>query len=172
MRITQRADERGNIGPPKTAAGYRIIHLPPELREILRDWREHCPISPDQLMFPNGKGRPESGANLHNRVWKPLMTAAGLVDKNGKPLFDIKSLRHFYASYRIAQGADPKQIQTEMGHSNVVVTLGIYGHLFPDETGKRAARASAMGADLVRLRQKVATSPQHANNKIAEIRSL
>jgi hypothetical protein len=86
----------------------------------------------------------------YNRCWKRLMRTAELVDEKGTPLFAMKSLRHFYASYRIAQGANPKQIQD----ADVTVTLQIYGHLFPDEEGQRPARASAMGADLIRRRQK------------------
>jgi integrase len=170
MRVTQRASETGEIGPPKTAAGYRTLYAPHELAEILKEWRGHCPLGPLQLMFPNGRGNPESGANLHNRVWKLVMKAAGLVDPDGKPLFDLKSLRHFYASYRIAQGADPKQIQVEMGHSNMVVTLGIYGHLFPDETGERSARATSMGADLMHRRAAAATRLQHEGQITAAIR--
>ena len=32
----------------------------------------------------------------------------------------------------IAAGANPKALQTFMGHSSITVTLDRYGHLFPD----------------------------------------
>lgn len=34
------------------------------------------------------------------------MREAQLCDKDGKTLFNLKSLRHFYASYRVAQFMD------------------------------------------------------------------
>lgn len=175
MKVTQRADEKGNIGVPKSAAGYRTVHVPAELGEVLEAWRPHCPKSGElRLMFPNRRERPESNANLYNRCWKPLMKTAELVDEKGAPLFEMKSLRHFYASYRIAQSANPKQIQEEMGHADVTVTLQIYGHLFPDEEGQRPARASAMGADLIRRRQKAmdATRMQHGRANTAKSLAL
>jgi len=170
MEVKQRASETGRIGPPKTEAGYRAIHVPRELAGILNAWRKDCPIGALQLMFPNGRGNPESGGNLHNRVWLPVMKKAGLVDRDGKPLFDLKSLRHFYASYRIAQGANPKQIQVEMGHANITITLQIYTSLFTDkaETDARAKRATEMGADLLKRRN--ATQLQHDSKKVAELR--
>jgi len=41
-------------------------------------------------------------------------------------------LRHTYASLLIEQGAHPKYIQEQMGHSSIKVTMDTYGHLFPN----------------------------------------
>ncbi len=40
-------------------------------------------------------------------------------------------LRHSAATILIGMGIHPKVIQELMGHSDVSITLGIYGHLFP-----------------------------------------
>lgn len=40
-------------------------------------------------------------------------------------------LRHTCASLLIQLGAHPKAIQERLGHSDISVTLNLYGHLFP-----------------------------------------
>lgn len=41
-------------------------------------------------------------------------------------------MRHSYAAMLIAEGAHPRAIMERMGHSTIQVTLGTYGHLFPN----------------------------------------
>ncbi len=41
-------------------------------------------------------------------------------------------LRHTYASLMGAQGAPPKYVQEQLGHSSIQVTMDIYSHLFPN----------------------------------------
>ena len=61
----------------------------------------------------------------------------------------LHSLRHFYASWCInspehgGQGLPPKAVQERLGHSSIVMTMDIYGHLFPasDDAHKRLADA-------------------------------
>ena len=40
-------------------------------------------------------------------------------------------LRHTFISLLIEQGAHPKYIQEQAGHSSIQVTMDTYGHLFP-----------------------------------------
>jgi len=48
-------------------------------------------------------------------------------------------LRHFYASVLFAEGLNPKEVCTAMGHSLVRITFDVYGHLFEeDRRGRRA----------------------------------
>lgn len=59
------------------------------------------------------------------------------------------SLRHTHASWLIANGCDIKTVSERLGHSDVAVTLKVYGHLMPgrdaaaaqvfEEAAKRAA---------------------------------
>jgi len=51
---------------------------------------------------------------------------------SSKPAFTLHSLRHTFASIQIEIGLDPKRIQARMGHSNILHTLNIYGHLWRD----------------------------------------
>jgi integrase len=48
------------------------------------------------------------------------------------------SLRHTHASQLIAAGVDVITISRRLGHGSPSITLGVYGHLFPN-TDNRAA---------------------------------
>ncbi|MBK0401203.1 site-specific integrase [Limibaculum sp. M0105] len=130
IRVTQRADRLNEIGAPKSAAGRREIPMMPLVRETLIDWRERCPTGELALVFPNGKGKIESYGNFRTRVFNPLMIECGIVDKNGKPRFGIHALRHAAASLMIEQNWPSKKVQVFLGHSNISVTMDVYGHLF------------------------------------------
>jgi integrase len=164
VMVEQRADENGKIGAPKSATSHRVINIPAALATVLRAWKLECP--PGALAFPNWQGEVESLANIHTRAWKPLQLAAGLADPvkdaDGKPARDeegtpvltprytVHALRHFHASYMIADGANPKEVQAEMGHSTIVATYDLYGHLFKDDAADklRRERAERLGAAL------------------------
>ncbi|HXR30932.1 MAG TPA: tyrosine-type recombinase/integrase [Solirubrobacterales bacterium] len=52
----------------------------------------------------------------------------------------LHECRHTFASLLIDAGANPKAIQTFMGHSKIQTTFDIYGHLLPgshDEVRER-----------------------------------
>nr|WP_278515374.1 site-specific integrase [Brucella anthropi] len=118
---------------------------------------------PSHLIFANGVGKAESHANIINRGLVPAMLAAGVVvetekrDKDGKPIMAAKytglhALRHFYASWLINRTQDGglglplKVVQERMGHSSIVMTADVYGHLFPraDDADELAAAECAL----------------------------
>ena len=43
------------------------------------------------------------------------------------------SLRHFFASMLIHENKNLKYIQTVMGHEDIKLTLGVYGHLIREK---------------------------------------
>lgn len=147
VEVRQRADENGVIGPPKSKAGRRVVSIPGDLVSILREWK--LKAGKHTLVFANAEGNAESLPNIFNRAWKPIQLAAGVCDprkdgngnvtrdKDGKPVmeprYNFHSLRHFHASMLIADNANPKEVQAEMGHSGIQVTYDLYGHLFNDE---------------------------------------
>ncbi len=143
--VENRADEWGDIGPTKSASGRRSIHIAPFLIGALREWRSLCPANDRGLVFPNGAGNVESLANIHSRWWGPAQVAAGVCDPEevegvaGEkivrqvPRYTFHELRHFRASIMIAGGTNPLTVKEQMGHANVEVTMGIYGHLFKDQ---------------------------------------
>jgi integrase len=153
LHVRQRADRRGIIGPPKSAAGERTAPLPPTVVNTLREWKLACPKGDLDLVFPNGKGKVEFHVNvIHRGLW-PTMIAAGVVTQTGAPKYTgLHALRHFYASWCINRKANgglelpPKEIQDRMGHSSITVTMDIYGHLFPrgDDAAELAAAEAAL----------------------------
>lgn len=136
IRVTQRADRTGTIGPVKSRAGRRVLYIPAFVRQMLEDWRKDCPASDDDLVFPTASGLPMALVNFRAGAWDPLMKEAGLTDRvqrKGKwvdvPRYTPYALRHYFASKLIEGGHDLKFIQKAMGHSKIEITFNVYGHL-------------------------------------------
>lgn len=151
--VRQRADRWNNIGSCKTKNSRRTVPIPPVAVAALKRWLKNAPTSQEGLVFPNGVGKVESYANIYNRIWVPLMEAAGLVDvsvagtgqdsvRTFSPWFALHTLRHVACSLWIEQGAPPKKIQTWAGHASIQFTQDRYGHLWSDDISDQAiARA-------------------------------
>jgi integrase len=171
VRVHQRADRFNDIGRPKSEAGERTVPVPPIVANALKEWRLSCPrkdtgkvdadgkaITVLDLVFPNGNGNVESLANIINRGLIPAQIRAGVSydtgrqDEEGKAIIAAKytgmhALRHFYASWCINRAEDgglglpAKVVQERLGHSSIVMTMDVYGHLFPrgDDTDQMAA---------------------------------
>lgn len=148
IEVTQDATENGEIGLPKSASGYRTIHMPAVAMTALKKWKDECPKSNFDLVFPNWKGGIESHANITSRGWYVLQRTCGFLNDNGRPKYPLKSLRHVRASLEIHNGASAKEIQVLMGHSTVKITFDVYGHLFKDHDEERAARADIIAEQL------------------------
>lgn len=174
ISVQQRADDYGEIGPPKSSAGERVIRLPPIVISSLKEWRLACPrrvvtgtngepVKDQHYVFPTGSGNVESRSNITKRGFLPTQVAAGVSiptnrrDKDGRVIMAAKygglhALRHFYASWLINSAKDgglgllPKAVQERLGHSSIVMTMDTYGHLFPsgDDADEMAAAERAL----------------------------
>lgn len=176
ISVQQRADEFNEIGRPKSDAGERTVPLPPIVVNTLREWKLACPkrdtgaknsegepIMELHYVFPNGLGKLESHANIVNRGLIPVQIKAGVsqpgskLDKKGNRIMEAKytglhALRHFYASWCINRLQDgglnlpPKVVQERLGHSSIIMTMDVYGHLFPrgDDAEELAAAENAL----------------------------
>jgi integrase len=152
IHVRQRADRYGKIGAPQSDSSVRRVPLAPEVVAALRTWKLACPPDDRDLVFPTSTGAVEHHSNML-RSLAPVMSAAGVVDKDGGPKYALHAFRHFFASWclnpvdrgGLGLGGSPKEVQTLLGHSSIVMTLDIYGHLFPagGDGGKRLAAASA-----------------------------
>lgn len=145
VHVEQRIDRWQKIGPVKTRNSRRSMPIPSSVIEILRSWRMHCPVGKYDLVFPTGGGRPESYANIYNRIWSPLMKVAGLADvfvendeEKIRPWFALHALRHVACSLWIEQGAEPHRVKTWAGHAKIQFTHDVYGHLWQDNETDRA----------------------------------
>lgn len=178
LHVHQRADRFNAIGRPKSEAGERTVPLPPTVINTLKEWKLACPKRPTgetdkdgepiavlDLVFPNGVGNVESLGNIINRGLIPAQIEAGITmpsdktDKDGNVIMAAKytgmhALRHFYASWCINRtqdgglGLPPKVVQERLGHSSIMMTMDVYGHLFPrgdDADEMAAAERSLIG---------------------------
>jgi integrase len=152
LHVRQRADRYSEIGAPKSASSRRTVPLPANmLIPALKEWKLVCPKGEGDLVFPTSTGRIDHHANML-RSLAPIMIAAGVVDKNGRPKYALHALRHFFASWCInpkdrgGRELPAKVVQQLLGHSSIVMTLDRYGHLFPrgDDRAELAAAAGAL----------------------------
>jgi integrase len=145
LHVRQRADRYSVIGNPKSEAGERTVPLTPLVLNTLREWKLKCPKGKLGLVFPTGSGNVESHSNIIQRGFEPIEIAAGVTvteqDPDGKTRVRAKYtglhvLRHFYASWCINRRADgglelpAKVVQERLGHSSIMMTMDVYGHLF------------------------------------------
>jgi integrase len=154
IHVRQRADRYRKIGAPKSVAGVRTIPIGDMVVNTLREWKLQCPKGTENLVFPTNVGTVEHYPNVVQKYFTPALLAAGVVTK-GKPKYGgLHAFRHFYASWCINRKKDgglelpPKSVQARLGHTSIVMTLDVYGHLFPshDDGAELAAAERALFA--------------------------
>lgn len=131
IHVRQRADFYCELGEPKSAAGYRAIPAGPFVLNMLRSWKEECPTSDFDLVFPARNGAVADHAQFMRRKFRPLCKAHGIKMR-------WHDLRHFAVSLWIEQGFSIKEIMSFAGHASVQMTMERYGHLFPTPDHQRA----------------------------------
>jgi integrase len=152
LHVCQRADEFNEIGKPKSDAGDRTIPLGPLVLNALKEWKLSCPKGDLGLVFPNGSGNIEAHVNFIRRTLWPVQVAAGVVNGKGEAKYPgLHALRHFYASWCINREKDGglelpiKTVQQRLGHSSILMTSDVYGHLFPrGDDGSELAKAEKL----------------------------
>ena len=114
----------------KTDAGDRTVSLDPitaaylrrHLEMLDREKRRHGSGYHDTgRLFCHDDGRPINPDTITRRFNR-------LVDRAGLPQIRLHDVRHSYANYVLDNGGDPKVLADRLGHSNMQVTLTIYGH--------------------------------------------
>ena len=152
LHVRQRADRYKQIGKPKSETGQRTVPLIPSVVNVLRELK--LTSKANALVFPTSAGTVEYLTNIVGSGLKPAMIRAGVtkpaLDGDGKPLVGkdgrrvlrakytgMHALRHFFASFCINRKEDgglslpPKVVQETLGHSTIMMTYDVYGHLFP-----------------------------------------
>jgi integrase len=131
---------------PKTAAGRRMIKLPPSTIEILRahhrqqiELRLQLGLSgrpgPQDWVFTLLDGSRPYPPDSLSIAWIKLLRARKL------PPVRFHALRHTHASALIAAKLDVVAVSKRLGHSNPGITLRVYSHLFDHSADDAAADA-------------------------------
>jgi len=139
------------FGPPKTAAGRRVVAFSATLTPYLT-WHLARFTAPDDdaLVFTSPTGRPLRRGNFRRRVW---VKAAGVV---GVPEAHFHDLRHTGNNLTAQAGANLRELMERMGHSSPRAAL-IYLHA---TTERQRALADTVGTLIE------STVPERASNQL------
>lgn len=135
IKITQKCDKQGNIGPPKTKNSYRTVYFPDV---VLVGLERYLSTHNYGLVFSSREGGPLLHRNVRRFMWQAILRRSDVSDH-----YKLHSLRHFYASIMIDRGCNVKELCKAMGHHDEGFTLKTYGHLFEDEESIRNRKLMA-----------------------------
>ena len=113
------------LGTPKNGKARNIAiprFLMPQIKAQMNG------MGDDDWLFRATRGGNVWTNTWRTRIWNKAVKAAGMEDAG----VTIHSLRHTYASFAIAQGADAKTLQMQLGHSSPSITLNTYTALWPE----------------------------------------
>ena len=113
------------LGTPKNGKA-RNIAIPRFLMPQIKAQMDG--MGDDDWLFRATRGGNIWTNTWRTRIWNKAVKAAGMEDAG----VTIHSLRHTYASFAIAQGADVKTLQMQLGHSSPSITLNTYTALWPE----------------------------------------
>lgn len=125
---------------PKTRAGKRDLPAAEHVWTMLTDWlARHYIENPRQLLFRSSTGGFLKHGNF-TRQWIDLQTRAEVTQEGAHRHFH--ALRHFCASWMVANGMPITDVAKMLGHSRFDVTLQTYAHpLQPQDAINNAVRA-------------------------------
>ena len=142
LEVRQAVSRFYDIKGPKTAAGFRTVPLPAPVVTVLRHWLEHHHIANAAgLLLTSPNGLVIRQGNLRVQ-WNTLLDVTAL------PRRHFHALRHFYASWHIANGTPAPDVAKLLGHAQFDMTLRVYTHaLMRDDA--RVAQADRIAGLLI-----------------------
>jgi integrase len=127
-----------SVGPPKSAAGRRIITLPAVVVEALAEHlTRYTSKSPEAFVFLSTQGTHLRRSNFNRRVWQPAVKASGVEGLR------VHDLRHTAGTLATAAGGSLRELMDRLGHSTTVAAVR-YQHVMVD-------RDAAIARELNRL---------------------
>ncbi|WP_216870777.1 tyrosine-type recombinase/integrase [Modestobacter excelsi] len=127
------------VTEPKTAKSQRVVPLSDPAAELLRNV-QHVQATERQLagstwhetgfVFTTGTGEPCDPRNAL-RAFKAAAARAGIPDAS------LHTLRHSAACVMLTHGVPLKVVSDILGHSSIAITVDVYGHVSPTNSGTR-----------------------------------
>lgn len=117
----QRVKRTDIITPPKSEKGTRDITIPNFLTNELENYMS---------MLYDCKGETRLFEISKQALYYPMKKYAPAA---GIPKIRIHDLRHSHVAFLIEKGVSPLAIAERLGHEDIQITLGTYGHLYPNK---------------------------------------
>ena len=161
IRVERGWDDVEGEQDPKSYAGRRVVPIAGVLRRELAAHKLRTGRGTAELVFGRTATSPFIPSTARHRAlkawgWKLVTTKTETGQRRTtwekarkdalEPLTPHEA-RHTCASYLIAAGLNPKQVQTYIGHSDVRTTFNVYGHLLPGDEVTAAAQLDALLGD-------------------------
>lgn len=118
--ISRTADSRFELHKPKTTAGDRIISVDSDTINLVSTLTKDK--KREDFIFSFNGFRPYSYRTVTD--WKNKITKKAKLKK-----ISLHGFRHTYTSLLFESGANIKEIQEQLGHSRVEMTLNVYTHI-------------------------------------------
>lgn len=138
-------------GKPKSKKSRRTLELDADTVEVLR---RYIRIQAEVLA--------KHGITQHSKT--PLFSRPNGAPRNPDEFYDhfvslrdtlhlekdlkLHSLRHTHATYLIENGFSARMVMERLGHHDISMTLGTYGHLFPGADAEAADGFASISASL------------------------
>lgn len=144
----------GEAGVLKSAAAYRDVPVPDELKQILYPMRGH----PQAYLFVSERTKKPWAKATAERIWLDMMISVGLVDEVERDWKhkDVRSrfkaritphyLRHNYITRCWEAEIDPMITMRIVGHSDYRTTANIYTHLQEEHIEKTRRKLESVFA--------------------------
>jgi len=123
----QRSAYRGSVDETKTEASRSTLPLATELAAALQTWRKEADEEFPWIFANPGSGKPYLGPSIQQRWIRP----AG--EKIGIKGVGFHTFRHSYKSWLDSVGAPMGAMKDLMRHSNISVTMNVYGDTLTPE---------------------------------------
>lgn len=144
LNIRHSLSKYDGLKGPKTDAGIRRVDLAPPVLAMLRELKAAAGPDATGYVLRGTRGRPVPPKDMWCQ-WHPILKKAGLLTEDGKNRYTFHALRHTAVSLLIEQGLQPFHIKSMIGHSSIMITMDLYGHMFPDDGTNRKAITAAAG---------------------------
>jgi integrase len=157
VQVRRAIKSDGEIGVPKSHMSKRSVTVNADTGRML--WGRALECRPDQPLFTNRHGKRWNEQNFRNFYWWQAVASAQRCPEHPpsprprtgpgrKPklgIWDVSvcgcpgrlrrrprphDCRHTHASALIQAKWSPKKIQARLGHSNYLITMNTYGHLW------------------------------------------
>jgi integrase len=118
-------EPRWKLVEPKSKAGRRVVEIPAALMPFLVAHLQTLSGVPNplDLVFPSKAGTPLYPKNIRRRHFAPALKALGIT---GIRQHDF---RRTFIALHVEAGTHPKLVQDRVGHSDIKLTMDLYGRI-------------------------------------------